>query len=137
MQKGEEMIFKLFMILIGFILLILGANFLIKGSREIARKFHIPEMLIGLSIIALGTSAPEIIITITSASKGAGDLIIGNAVGSNLCNLLLILGLMAVIRPIKIEKEAKIIHIPISFLATLFVLLLGLGYLRKPKGNNK
>ena len=117
------------MIILGFILLILGANLLIKGSVNIAKKFHIPEILIGLTIVALGTSMPELIVTITSANKGAGDLIIGNAIGSNLCNLLLILGLMAILKPIKVDKDAKKIHIPISFLATLLVLIMGLGIL--------
>lgn len=121
------MIFEIFMIIIGFVLLILGANVLVKGATNIAKTFNIPEILIGLTIVALGTSAPELIITITSASKGFADLIIGNAIGSNLCNLLLILGLMAIIKPIKIDKEAKNIHIPISFLATLITFIMGLS----------
>lgn len=123
------MLLQISMIILGFILLILGANLLIKGSVNIAKKFHIPEILIGLTIVALGTSMPELIVTITSANKGAGDLIIGNAIGSNLCNLLLILGLMAILEPIKVDKDAKRIHIPISFLATLLVLIMGLGIL--------
>lgn len=120
------MFLSIIIIIIGFILLILGSNILIKGCSNIAKKFNIPELLIGLTIVALGTSAPELIVTITSASKKAGDLIIGNAIGSNLCNLLLILGFMAVIRPIKIEKEAKTIHIPVSFFSTLIVLLMAI-----------
>ena len=75
--------------------------------------------------MALGTSAPELIITITSANKESADLIIGNVIGSNLCNLLLILGLISVIKPIKIDKETKHIHIPILFLATLITLIMG------------
>ena len=128
------MLLEILMIILGFILLICGANLLIKGSVNIAKKFHIPEILIGLTIVALGTSAPELIVTITSASKGAGDLILGNAIGSNLCNLLLILGLMAALRPIKVEKEAKIIHIPVSFFVTLLVLLMGLGIFYGKRG---
>ena len=123
------MLLQISMIILGFILLILGANLLIKGSVNIAKKFHIPEILIGLTIVALGTSMPELIVTITSANKGAGDLIMGNAIGSNLCNLLLILGLMAILKPIKVDKDAKRIHIPISFLATFIVLIMGLGIL--------
>lgn len=121
------MIFEIFMIILGFVLLILGANVLVKGATNIAKIFSIPEILIGLTIVALGTSAPELIITITSASKGLSDLIIGNAIGSNICNLLLILGLIAIIKPIKIDKEAKNIHIPISFLATLIIFIMGLS----------
>lgn len=128
------MFLEILMIIVGFVLLIIGADFLVKGSSNIAAKFHIPEMLIGLTIVALGTSAPELIITITSASKGATELIIGNAIGSNICNLLLILGLMAVIRPVEIEKEAKNIHIPIAFLATLLILSMGVGILGSKSG---
>lgn len=79
------------MLIIGFILLIVGADLLVKSSSNIAHKFHIPEILIGLTIVALGTSTPELIITIFSANSSSTDLIIGNAIGSNICNLLLIL----------------------------------------------
>lgn len=118
------MFFEILMIMLGFILLVCGANLLVKGSSNIAKKFHIPEMLIGLTIVAIGTSAPELIITITSASKNASDLILGNAIGSNLCNLLLILGLMAVLRPVEIGKDAKKIHIPILFFSTLILIVM-------------
>lgn len=118
------MFIEFLMIIIGFVLLVIGADFLVKGASNIASKFHIPEMLIGLTIVALGTSAPELIVTITSAFSGNTDLIIGNAIGSNLCNLLFILGLMAIIRPILIDNEAKKIHIPIALLSTLIILFI-------------
>lgn len=121
------MFFEILMIVLGFILLVCGADLLVKGSSNIAKKFHIPEMLIGLTIVAIGTSAPELIITITSASKNASDLILGNAIGSNLCNLLLILGLMAVLRPVEIGQDAKKIHIPILFLSTLILIAMQIG----------
>ena len=120
------------MIVLGFGLLVLGADFLVRGSSNIAKKFHIPEMLIGLTIVALGTSAPELIITISSATSGANDLILGNAIGSNLCNSLLILGLMCVIRPIEIEKEAVKIHIPMAFISAVIILCLSLGMFSTP-----
>ena len=120
------------MIVLGFGLLVLGADFLVRGSSNIAKKFHIPEMLIGLTIVALGTSAPELIITIGSAMSGANDLILGNAIGSNLCNSLLILGLMCVIRPIEIEKEAVKIHIPMAFISAVIILCLSLGIFSTP-----
>lgn len=123
------MINNVLMIIIGFALLVFGADMLVKGASNIAKKFHIPEMLIGLTIVAIGTSAPELIITITSTQSSSTDLIIGNAIGSNLCNLLLILGLMAIIRPVKIDKEARNFHIPMAFLASLVILLMGLGIL--------
>lgn len=117
------------MIVIGFVLLVLGAELLVRGSSNIASKFHIPEMLIGLTIVALGTSAPELIITVTSAFSGKTDLIIGNAIGSNLCNLLFILGLMAIIRPIFIDEDAKKIHIPIAFLSVLVILFIEISHI--------
>ena len=87
------MFINILMVILGFVLLVIGADLLVRGASNIATKFRIPEMLIGLTIVALGTSAPELIITITSAQAGATDLIIGNAIGSNLCNILFILGL--------------------------------------------
>ncbi len=126
------MLFNILMIILGLILLVFGADLLVKGSNSIAKKFHIPEILVGLTIVAIGTSAPELIITITSAKNSMSDLIIGNAIGSNLCNVLLILGLMAVISPIKIDKDTRIFHIPIALLSTVIILLMGLGIL----GNN-
>ena len=118
------------MIVIGFVLLVFGAELLVRGSSNIASKFHIPEMLIGLTIVALGTSAPELIITVTSAFSGNTDLIMGNAIGSNLCNLLFILGLMAIIRPIFIDEDAKKIHIPIAFLSVLVILCIEISHIR-------
>ncbi len=123
------MINDILMIILGFVLLVVGADMLVKGASNIAKKFHIPEMLIGLTIVAIGTSAPELIITITSTQSSSTDLIIGNAIGSNLCNLLFILGLITVIRPVKIDKEARIFHIPMAFLASTVILLMGLGIL--------
>ena len=110
------------MIIIGFVLLVIGADLLIKGASNVAKKFKISETLIGLTIVALGTSAPELIITITSASQGATDLIIGNAVGSNLCNILLILGIMSIIRPVELEKEIIKLHLPISLFVAIIIL---------------
>ena len=126
------MFFSIFMIVLGFGLLVLGADFLVRGSSNIAKKFHIPEMLIGLTIVALGTSAPELIITISSATSGANDLILGNAIGSNLCNLLLILGLMCVIRPIEIEKDAVKVHIPMAFISAVIILCFSFGIFSTP-----
>ena len=123
------MFINILMITLGFVLLVIGADLLVRGSSNIAAKFHIPEMLIGLTIVALGTSAPELIITITSAQVGATDLIIGNAIGSNLCNILFILGLMAIIRPVVIDDEAKKLHIPIALFAAIVILIMELSSL--------
>ena len=84
------MLITILLIIVGFFLLIFGADLLVRGSSNIAKRFNISEMIIGLTIVSIGTSLPELMITISSAQKGATDLIIGNAVGSNLCNLLLL-----------------------------------------------
>ena len=117
------------MIIIGFILLVVGADLLIKGSSNIAKKFNIPEILIGLTIVALGTSLPELIITIFSAAQNSSDLIIGNVAGSNLCNLLLVMGLTAFLKPIEIDEETKKIHLPVALFSSIAILGLGLGIL--------
>lgn len=123
------MLFDILLIVIGFIFLVLGADVLVKGCSNIAKKFHIPEVIIGLTIVAIGTSMPEIIITIDSAVAGHADLIIGNAIGSNLCNILLILGLISLIRPVEIESETKRIHIPAAIISTILVMIIGNGLL--------
>ena len=120
------------LLIVGLLLLVVGADLLVKGSSNIAKKFHISEILIGLTIVAVGTSMPELIITISSARKGATDLIIGNAIGSNLCNLLLIMSMMAIFRPIKFDRETKYIHLPVALISTLVILGMGLGILGSP-----
>lgn len=121
------MLVSIGLIVLGFFLLIFGADILVRGSSNIAKRFHIPEMLIGLTIVAVGTSMPELMITISSANKGATDLIIGNAIGSNICNLLLILGVTAMLRPIKLEGDVKIVHLPVAYISTLAILAMGIG----------
>ena len=121
-----------FLMVLGFILLVLGADFLIKGASNIAKKFNISELIIGLTIVAVGTSLPELIITIVSAGKKSTDLIIGNAIGSNICNLLLILGITSIINPISINKEVRKIHLPVAIFSEIIVLSLGIGILKSP-----
>ena len=128
------MLVTILLIIVGFFLLILGADLLVRGSSNIAKRFHISEMIIGLTIVSLGTSLPELMITISSAQKGATDLIIGNAVGSNICNLLLILGITAYLRPIELEKDVKIVHLPVALISTIAILTMGIGMLGSEKG---
>ena len=85
-----------FLIIIGFALLILGADWLVDGASNIAKKFHIPEIIIGLTIVSIGTSMPELFVSTTSALDGFSDMAIGNVIGSNMCNLLLILGISTI-----------------------------------------
>lgn len=122
------MIVNCLLILVGFVLLIKGADLLVDGSSGVAKKFHIPEIIIGLTIVSIGTSMPELFVSITSALKGYEDMALGNVIGSNLCNLLLILGLSATIRPIVFKKETKLIEIPMCLALTiLFMILCNIG----------
>lgn len=122
-------IIYLMFILIGFMLLIKGAEELVKGASTIAKKFNIPEILIGLTIVAIGTSMPEIIITITSAMQGKTEFILGNVIGGTLCNLLLILGIISIIKPIKIDKETKKIHLPMAICASIILFIMSFSIL--------
>ncbi|MDO5557174.1 MAG: calcium/sodium antiporter [Clostridia bacterium] len=121
------MIINILFIILGLILLVIGADLLVRGASNIAKRFHIPEILVGLSIVAIGTSMPELIITVNSAKSSAIDLIIGNSIGSDLCNLLFILGTMALIKPITITKETKNLHIPVAFASTVIILCMCFG----------
>ncbi|MBR3673306.1 MAG: calcium/sodium antiporter [Clostridia bacterium] len=117
------------LIVLGFILLIKGADFLVEGASNIAKKFHIPEIIIGLTIVSIGTSMPELFVSITSAIEGYPDMAIGNIVGSNIANLLLILGMSSIIRSIKFKRETRLIEIPMCLgISLLFVLLCNLGH---------
>lgn len=118
------MIVQVILIILGFILLIKGADFLVDGSSKIAKKFHIPEIIIGLTIVSIGTSMPELFVSITSAIEGYPDMAVGNVIGSNLCNLLLILGLSAVIQIIEFKKETRLIEIPLTLLVTIILFVL-------------
>ena len=104
------------MLVVGFVLLIKGADILISGASSIAANFKVSKMLIGLTIIAFGTSAPELAISISSLASGSTDMLIGNVVGSNIMNILLLLGIGAVICPIVVKKNTVIKEIPILLL---------------------
>lgn len=115
---------SIFLIFIGFVLLIKGADYLVEGSSKIAKKFHIPEIIIGLTIVSIGTSMPELFVSTTSAIDGFSDMAMGNVIGSNLCNLLLILGLSSIIRPIEFQRETRIIELPLCLFLSIILLVL-------------
>ena len=123
------MLTEIIMIILGFIFLVKGADLLVKSATSIAKKFGLSEILIGLTIVALGTSLPEVFITITSAIDGHSDLIIGNAIGSCICNFLFVIGLSSLIRPVKFQK--RIIRVHLSILIFVMILLLFLGNTEK------
>lgn len=118
------MIESILLIIVGFFLLIKGADFLVDGSSKIAKKFHIPEIIIGLTIVSIGTSMPELFVSITSALDGYSDMAMGNVIGSNIANLLLILGLSTVISSVKFKRETRLIEIPLCLIFTIVFLIL-------------
>lgn len=104
---------------IGFIILIKGADFLVDGSSSIARKFHVSNLVIGLTLVSFGTSAPELIINLVASLEGKQEIAIGNILGSNIANTLLILGVSALIYPLAVHKSTVWKEIPYSVLAVL------------------
>lgn len=121
-----EVILQLFILIFGFLLLVKGADFFVDGSSKIAKKFGISELIIGLTIVAMGTSAPETTVSIAAALKGTADISIGNVVGSNILNILIILGISATIRTIKVGKTTIKYEIPFMIAISALLLLLGL-----------
>ena len=123
-------------IIAGFILLIKGADFFVDGASSVAGKIGIPQIVIGLTIVAFGTSAPEAAISISSAAKGSNGISIGNVIGSNIMNVLLILGLTAVIRTLNIKKSTAIIDMPFMIVISVILLVWGVvfGKIDRPAG---
>jgi cation:H+ antiporter len=107
----------------GFILLIKGADLLVDGAAGLARRFHVSELVIGLTIVSFGTSAPELVVNLVASFEGSSDLAIGNIIGSNIANILLILGISAVIYPISVQRNTVWKEIPMVFLAAVVVIV--------------
>lgn len=116
---------QLILLVVGFVLLIKGADFFVEGASKIACKFHIPEIIIGLTIVAFGTSAPEAAISITAGIKGSADLAISNVTGSNILNIFLILGITALILPLPVKKNTFKFEIPFVIAVTVLLAVLG------------
>ena len=111
------MLLSLLLIVIGFALLIFGANWLVEGACNIAARLGVPERVAGLTIVAIGTSLPELVVSVTSAVADHADMAFGNVVGSCLANLLLILGLSAVIKPVTLSRSTQRFEVPVSVVA--------------------
>lgn len=99
------MILDIILLVVGFIFLIKGADIFVDGASSTAQNFKVPKMLIGLTIVAFGTSAPEFAVSMSALANGNTDMVLGNVIGSNILNILLILGIAAVIKPIKVKDE--------------------------------
>ena len=120
------MLLQLLFLTTGFILLVKGADWFVDGASAIAEKLRIPSLIIGLTIVAMGTSAPEAAVSISAALKGSADITIGNILGSNILNILIILGLSAVIAPLAVERSTVRRDLP--FLLGVSLLLLAQGW---------
>ncbi len=118
------MLISIILFILGFIFLLKGADLLVAGSSSIAKKHGISNLAIGLTIVAFGTSAPELIVSMLAAWKGQVDIAMGNIIGSNISNTLLILGVAAVIRPLLVKKTTVTKEIPFSLLAIFAVFFL-------------
>lgn len=112
-------------LVVGLLLILWGANTLVDGASSIAKKYGVSDLIIGLTIVAFGTSAPELVISMISALEGNAGLAIGNVVGSNIFNVLAIIGITALFRPVKIEKNILTNEIPLVVLSALILLVLG------------
>lgn len=121
----ENIIINMLLLVVGFVLLIKGADYFVDGAAGIADRFGIPQIVIGLTIVAFGTSAPEAAVSISSALKGSTGLAIGNVIGSNILNILLILGITSCITTLKVGKNTVYYEMPFVILITIVLVLLG------------
>lgn len=131
------MIKNIIILIVGFVILIKGADLFVDGASGIAGNFKVSKMLIGLTIVAFGTSAPEFAVSIKSLLVGSGDMILGNVIGSNILNILLILGLSAIIHPLSVKNNTVKKELPITLMITCaFAVLLSDNLFAKSISNS-
>ena len=118
-----EIFLNILFLIIGMVLLIGGANFFVNGASAVAKKLKVPAIIIGLTIVAIGTSLPELAISITAAIQGSIDMSVGNVIGSNMMNMLLIIGIACVISPIIVQKSSKRFDFPMLIIVTTLLVL--------------
>ena len=121
-------IFDILFIILGVWCVLKGADYLTEGAAAVARRMHIPEMIIGLTIVAAGTSAPELFVSVVSALKGTSDMAVGNVVGSNIMNTMLIVGVAAMVAPMKISKNTVKKDLPFTVAASMLLLFLAFDH---------
>ena len=121
-----DMLLQIVLLALGFVMLVKGADWFVDGSSAVARRFGIPQLVIGLTIVAMGTSAPEAAVSITAALQGNAEITIGNIVGSNILNILIILGLSSLLSSLAVAKSTIRVEIPFMILITGVLLLQGL-----------
>jgi cation:H+ antiporter len=131
-----EILLSSFWLILGFVFLIKGADLLVDGSASIARLAGIRELVIGLTIVSFGTSAPELLVNVVASLNGSSELAVGNVLGSNIANIFLILGVAAVIYPLKVHTNTTYKEIPFQLLAALVIIFLAFDYWFNPGGFN-
>lgn len=119
------MIFDIIWLVVGLTLILVGANILTDGASAIAKRIGVSDLIIGLTVVAFGTSAPELVISVVAATDGSPALAIGNVVGSNILNILLIIGVTALLRPISIKKSVMTGELPLVILSSILLLVFG------------
>ncbi len=120
----------------GFFLLIMGADYLVDGASAIAKRFNISDFIVGLTIVSIGTSMPELFVNITASAQGNSEIAIGNILGSNIANILLILGVSALVRPLPVRNNTILSEIPFSLAAAILVGFLANAMLFEDGGIN-
>lgn len=131
------MVLQIFILLVGLLLILFGANWLVDGSSSIAKRFGISEFVIGLTIVGIGTSTPEMVVSFLSSFQGKADMAIGNIVGSNIFNTVMILGVTALIAPLAITKSNLKKDIPLNIIVTLLLIILGMNFTLFGKGEDQ
>ena len=131
-----EIFLNILFLIIGMVLLIKGADFFVSGASSVASRLKVPSIFIGLTIVALGTSLPELSVSIASAISGSIDMSVGNIVGSNLFNMLLILGIIAIFNPVKMSKATNKIDFPFLIAITGIFTLFGFDIILNGESTN-
>ena len=131
------MTLQILILLAGLLLILFGANWLVDGSSSLAKRFGLSEFIIGLTIVGIGTSTPEMVVSFLSSFQGKADMAIGNIVGSNIFNTLMILGVTALIAPMAITKSNLRKDIPLNIIVTLLLIILGMNFTLFGKGTDQ
>lgn len=120
-----EMLKNILILIVGFVLLVKGADFFVEGSSSVAKRFRIPSIIIGLTIVAMGTSLPEFAVSVTASASGNNALAVSNVIGSNVFNLVVVCGCCALFAPLTIKKSTLKIEFPFAILCAVLLLVLG------------
>ena len=127
--------FAVILLIVGFLFLVKGADAFVEGSSSIAKHFHVPSLIIGMTIVAMGTSLPETAVSVTAAIAGSNALAISNAVGSNIFNLMVVIGVCAALTPVAVQKSTLKIDFPFSVFCAFLLLVLGRNHMTLTRVN--